>query len=297
MVKNADLGKEAVAESARDDASDSPGVEPVSAPADSQNEPNAAIGPDQAEGLRSMFGDASARFLCLACALDGDTAVQMTMGMAHSLRQQQRVLYVDDIPLQERQKIRHLAYTIRYDIAQAMENDIPLEKAIQKADDNLWFSVALRMERSFKSRRLKPPCLMDRLQKLSLELDLVVLATTQPLRGVLRAFSKNSNPIVITAPDDASLMRAMELLREFSHESHGQPIPIVVVGGQTDTDGETTFEKLSGASQSLFDQPLTFLGWLAATPVPNATENSEHPSGLIIPSTLYSKLATMALHA
>jgi len=104
MVKNADLGKEAVAESARDDASDSPGVEPVSAPADSQNEPNAAIGPDQAEGLRSMFGDASARFLCLACALDGDTAVQMTMGMAHSLRQQQRVLYVDDIPLQERQK-------------------------------------------------------------------------------------------------------------------------------------------------------------------------------------------------
>ena len=139
MVKNADLSKEAVAESARDDASNSPGVEPVSTPADSQNEPNAAIGPDQAQGLRSMFGDANARFLCLACALDGDTAVQMTMGMAHSLRQQQRVLYVDDIPLQERQKIRHLAYTIRYDIAQAMENDIPLEKAIQKADDNLWF--------------------------------------------------------------------------------------------------------------------------------------------------------------
>lgn len=297
MVKNADLDAESVAESTPDNAAGAPGVEPVSAAAAPPDEPNTAIGPDQAEGLRSMFGDARARFLCLACALDGDTAVQMTMGMAHSLRQQQRVLYVDDIPLQERQKIQQLAYTARYDIAQAMENDIPLEKAIQKADDNLWFSVALRMERSFKHRRLKPPSLMDRLQKLPLELDVVLLATTQPMKGVLRALSDSLNPIVITAPDDASLLRAMELLREFSQESHGQPIPIIVVGGQTDTDGQSTFEKLSGASQSLLDQPLNFLGWLAATPVPNSTEKSRQPPGLIIPSTLYAKLAAMALHA
>ncbi len=297
MVKNADLDTETAAESTPDDGPGSPRAESASDAADPPNEQNAAIGPDQAEGLRSMFGDARARFLCLACALDGDTAVQMTIGMAHSLRQQQRVLYVDDIPLQERQKIQHLAYTARYDIAQAMENDIPLEKAIQKAEENLWFSVALRMERSFKSRRLKPPSLMDRLQKLPLALDVVLLATTQPMKGVLQAFSDSSNPIVITAPDDASLLRAMELLREFSQESHGRPIPIVVVGGQTDADGQSTFEKLRGASQSLLDQPLSFLGWLAATPVSNATEKSRQPPGLIIPSTLYAKLAAMALHA
>jgi hypothetical protein len=159
------------------------------------------MGADQAEGLRSMFGEAQARFLCLACALDGDTAVQITMGLAHCLRQQgQRVLYIDEIPMHARQTIKSLSYTVRYDLAQALENDIALEKTVYKAEDNLWFSVALRMARSFKTRRLKPPTLMDRLQKLSLELDIVLHATSEPIDGVMRALSKTSQPIVITAP-------------------------------------------------------------------------------------------------
>lgn len=282
MVKNATLDKKAAAEAAAETSADTV----------------ATMGADQAEGLRSMFGEAQARFLCLACALDGDTAVQITMGLAHCLRQQgQRVLYIDEIPMQERQAIKSLSYTVRYDLAQALENDIALEKTVYKAEDNLWFSVALRMARSFKTRRLKPPTLMERLQKLTLELDVVLHATSQPINGVMRALSKTPQPIVITAPDDASLIRAIELIREFSQQTDGKPISVVVVGGDTEEQGQAAFDTLSTASKSLLDQPLDLIGWLAATPLSNSTEKSKHPAGLIIPSTLYGKLATILTHA
>lgn len=59
----------------------------------------AEIKTDQAEGLRSMFGDRAPRVVCMSCALDADTASTMTLGTAHALRQQgQRVLLVDEIP-------------------------------------------------------------------------------------------------------------------------------------------------------------------------------------------------------
>ena len=314
MVKNATLSKKAATEATAEVAAEatagaaSEGAAETSADATTEvvtevaananADTVATMGADQAEGLRSMFGEAQARFLCLACALDGDTAVQITMGLAHCFRQQgQRVLYIDEIPMQARQTIKSLSYTVRYDLAQALENDIALEKTIYKAEDNLWFSVALRMARSYKTRRLKLPNLMDRLQKLSLEIDIVLHATSEPIDGVMRALSKTSQPIVITAPDDASLIRAIELIREFSQQTDGRPISVVVVGGDTQEQGQSAFDTLSAASKSLLDQPLDLIGWLAATPLSNSTEKSKQPAGLIIPSTLYGKLATMLNHA
>ena len=120
MVKNATLGKkaaeEATAEVAAEATAGAASEVVTEAAANANADTVATMGADQAEGLRSMFGEAQARFLCLACALDGDTAVQITMGLAHCLRQQgQRVLYIDEIPMHARQTIKSLSYTVRYD--------------------------------------------------------------------------------------------------------------------------------------------------------------------------------------
>ena len=50
-----------------------------------QEEP-AAIREDQAEGLRSMFSPAGPRMICMACALDADTAARQIIAAALARR-------------------------------------------------------------------------------------------------------------------------------------------------------------------------------------------------------------------
>ena len=271
----------------------------VDAPATQQTAPadeSSAIRNDQAEGLRNLFGAKVPNMVCMACALDADTAATMAIGTAHALRQQnQRVLLIDEIPLQDRRNMTGLAYKVRYDIAQVMENDIALEQAIQKVENNLWFAAGLRMARSYNSRKLRTPSLYDRILKSEFEFDLMLLATTDPIEGVLRSYARDIRYLVVAAPDEASMIRALEFIRTLSVQSDGAKIPVLIVGGDTEEAGKEAFARIETASMNLLDQPLEFTGWIAAVTLPYATKKTPEPAGLILPATLYSKLAGTAM--
>ena len=225
----------------------------------------AGIKADQAEGLRSMFGSQEPRVVCMSCALDADTASVMTLGTAHALRlQNQRVLLIDEIPLQERRDIHGLAYPVRYDIAQVLENDIP-------------------------------PALIQRILKSKIELDLILIATKNPIEGVLRAYAHDILHLVVCAPEDASMIQALEFIRSISYRTDGAKIPVLIIGGDSETAGQEAFDRLQAASQSLMEQPLESMGWISAVTIPNSTKSSKQPAGLILPATLYAKLAGTTL--
>ena len=284
-----------VEDSKLDDAAAAPGAEPAQNPGTARKE-TAAIKTDQAEGLRSMFGNKSARFICLGFAVDADTAATLAIGTAHALRaQHQRVLLIDEVPLQERRNIQGLAYPVRYDISQALENDISLEQAIHHVEENLWFATGLRMARAYQNRKLRTPSLMQRLTKTPFKFDLVLLATTHPIEGVLRAYAHDRLQLVISAPDEPSQLRALEQIRTLSTYSDGAKVPVLIVGGESEEGGQQAFERLEAASQSLMDQPLEYMGWIAAVIIPNATRRTPQPAGLILPATLYAKLAGTTL--
>ncbi|MBU3724861.1 MAG: MinD/ParA family protein [Burkholderiaceae bacterium] len=256
----------------------------------------AAIRTDQAEGLRSMFGEKTARFVCLGFALDADTAATIAVGTAHALRaQNQRVLLIDEIPLQDRRTLHGLAYPVRYDVSQALENNIPVEQAIHHVDDNLWFAAGLRMTRAYQSRKLRTPNLMQRIAKTQFEFDIVLLATTNPIQGVLRAYAHDRLQLVISAPDEPSQITALEQIRTLSARTEGAKIPVLIVGGHSEEEGRQAFERLQTAAESLLEQPLESMGWIAAVTIPNSTTRMKQPSGLILPATLYAKLAGTTL--
>jgi hypothetical protein len=254
-----------------------------------------AIRSDQAEGLRAMFGSHEPRVICLACALDADTAAAMAMGMAHALRrQEQKVLLIDEIALQERRQLGGLPYRVRYDIAQAMENDIPLKRAIQCVEPNFWFATGLRMARSYQNRKLRNPPLMDRLTAAEMHFDLVLIASTHPVEGVLRHYAREMQQLVVTAPEEANMIRALETIRTLSQHSDCEKIPVLIVGGDTAEASREAFEQLEQASQTILEQPLEYVGWIPAVTIPFETDKSADPAGLILPATLYAKLAGYA---
>lgn len=262
---------------------------------ESSSEPS-SIRADQAEGLRAMFGAHEPRVVCLACALDADTAAAMAMGVAHALRRQdQKVLLIDEIALQERRQVSGLPYRVRYDIAQAMENDIPLAKAIQCVEPNLWFATGLRMARSYHNRKLRNPPLMDRLESADLHFDLILIASTHPVQGVLRHYSKQMQHLVVSAPEEANMIEALETIRTLSQLSDCERIPLLIVGGDSSDTAKEAFEQIEQASQQMLEQPLEYMGWIPAITIPFETEKSAEPAGLILPATLYAKLAGYAM--
>lgn len=290
-----DTGALPVAEASPPGASE-PTDAPTDTATDTASAETAAIRNDQAEGLRSMFGPNEARFICLGFAVDADSAATIAVGTAHALRaQNQRVLLIDEVPLQERRSIHGLAYPVRYDISQALENDIGVEQAIHHVEDNLWFATGLRMARSYQNRKLRTPSLMDRLAKSNFTFDIVLLATIHPIEGVLRAYAHDRLQLVICAPDEPSQVRALEQIRTLSVSTDGAKVPVLIVGGANEEEGKEAFAKLEAASQSLLDQPLESMGWIAATTIPNSTKRTPAPAGLILPATLYAKLAGTAL--
>ncbi len=267
----------------------------VQGDAESSSEPS-AIRADQAGGLRPMFGTQEPRVICLACALDADTAAAMAMGVAHALRRQdQKVLLIDEIALQERRQVGGLPYRVRYDIAQARENDIPLTKAIQCVEPNLWFATGLRMARSYQNRKLRNPPLLDRLAKAELRFDLILIASTHPVQGVLRHYARQMQHLVVSAPEEANMIQALETIRTLSQLSDCEKIPLLIVGGDSADTARHTFEQIEQASLQMLEQPLEYMGWIPAVTIPFETEKSAEPAGLILPATLYAKLAGYAM--
>ena len=91
------------------------------------------------------------------------------------------------------------------------------------------------------------------------------------------------------------MIHALEFIRSISYRTDGAKIPVLIIGGDTESAGQEAFDRLQQASQSLMEQPLESMGWIAAVTIPNSTQHTPLPAGLILPATLYAKLAGTTL--
>jgi MinD-like ATPase involved in chromosome partitioning or flagellar assembly len=115
------------------------------------------------------------------------------------------------------------------------------------------------------------------------------------VEGVLRAYAHDIQHLVVCAPEEASMIHALEFIRSISYRTDGAKIPVLIIGGDAESAGQEAFDRLQQASQSLMEQPLESMGWIAAVTVPNSTKKTQQPAGLILPATLYAKLAGTTL--
>lgn len=248
---------------------------------------------DQAAGLRSMFGVKAPRVMHLACALNPDTTVTLSLGVAHALRhRQQKTLLIDTVPLRDRKNILNLAYPSRYDIAQVLENTVTLKRAVLPAEKNLWFASAIRMARDLRTKQLRFPCLTQRLLEKGFELDVILIAARSPEEHLLKFYAEKIEHLVVASPEKSSLIMALDFIRSLSVTMQGTPISVLIVGGESQAEGDKAFERLRAASQSLLEQPIESMGWIAATPE-TAFSDAQlvDPAGLVLPATLYGKIA------
>ena len=225
---------------------------------------NTPSGLDQADGLRSMFGDDKNQVICLACALDPDTVVHIGHGTAHALKNAgYQILMIDEVPLSERRTMSGFLYPTKYDLGQVFTNSVTLNKSIKQVEEKFWYATAAKLRHAFEIRRAKMPNLDDRLKELHLEFDYILFPTNDPEFNIVNFFGKSVSRILIASPEFASLSRAMGMIRQFSLYNSEAPIPTLILSIEEDA-AQTAFEKLQKAAQTAMGLELEMLGWVKA---------------------------------
>ena len=221
-------------------------------------------GKDQADGLRKIFGDGgSIPTYVIVSSLPPDASVTAGIGVAHlMLREGKRLLFIDEVPLGERFDQRHF-YKVRYDIAQALTGTVPLEKVASKVSDRFWFSAGAKLQGLLRKRLTRQPITVPQcVQQSSLEVDLVLAVTQKIDRDVMRLFGGEPRCMLLTSTVPESLKRTLINVRELSVTYTGVPIPILVVGGETEHQAHQAYELLERKSLEHLQQPLAMMGWV-----------------------------------
>jgi hypothetical protein len=219
---------------------------------------------DQAEGLRRMFGDGgSIPTYIIISSLPPDASVTAGIGVAHlMLREGKRLLFIDEVPLGDRFDQRHFN-KVRYDMSQALTGTVPLEKVATRVSERFWFSAGAKMQGLLRRRLAKPPMTVPQcVHASSLELDLVLSVTQRIDRDVLRLFGGEPRCMLLTSTVPESLKRTLINVRELSVTYTGVPIPIMVVGGETEQQAFEAYALLERKSLEHLQQPLTMMGWV-----------------------------------
>lgn len=225
---------------------------------------NTPAGLDQADGLRTLFGDISNRVICLACALDPDTIVHVGHGTAQALKNAgQRTLMIDETPLADRKTMSGFLYPTKYDLGQVFINSVSLNKSIRHIEENFWYATSTKLRHLFEERRAKLPNLDERLKAINLELDYILFATSDPDFNIVNFLGTSIQRILIASPEFDSLSMAMNMLRQFSIYHSDIPIPVLILGG-TEEEGQSAFEKLQHAAKQAMSIELEMLGWIKA---------------------------------
>ena len=221
-------------------------------------------GKDQADGLRKIFGDGgSIPTYVIVSSLPPDASVTAGIGVAHlMLREGKRLLFIDEVPLGDRFDQRHFN-KVRYDISQALTGTVPLEKVASKVSDRFWFSAGAKLQGLLRKRLTRqtitvPQCV----QKSSLEVDLVLAVTQKIDRDVMRLFGGEPRCMLLTSTVPESLKRTLINVRELSVTYTGVPIPIMVVGGESEQQAHQAYELLERKSLEHLQQPLAMMGWV-----------------------------------
>jgi len=221
-------------------------------------------GKDQADGLRKIFGDGGAiPTYVIVSSLPPDASVTAGIGVAHlMLREGKRLLFVDEVPLGDRFDQRHFN-KVRYDISQALTGTVPLEKVASKVSDRFWFSAGAKLQGLLRKRLTRQPITVPQcVKQSSLEVDLVLAVTQKIDRDVMRLFGGEPRCMLLTSTVPESLKRTLINVRELSVTYTGVPIPIMVVGGETEQQAHQAYELLERKSLEHLQQPLAMMGWV-----------------------------------
>ena len=221
-------------------------------------------GKDQADGLRKIFGDGGAiPTYVIVSSLPPDASVTAGIGVAHlMLREGKRLLFIDEVPLGDRFDQRHFN-KVRYDISQALTGTVPLEKVASKVSDRFWFSAGAKLQGLLRKRLTRQPITVPQcVKQSSLEVDLVLAITQKIDRDVMRLFGGEPRCMLLTSPGPESLTRTLINVRELSVTYTGVPIPIMVVGGETEQQAHQAYELLERKSLEHLQQPLAMMGWV-----------------------------------
>ena len=221
-------------------------------------------GKDQADGLRKIFGDGgSIPTYVIVSSLPPDASVTAGIGVAHlMLREGKRLLFIDEVPLGDRFDQRHFN-KVRYDISQALTGTVPLEKVASRVSDRFWFSAGAKLQGLLRKRLTRQPITVPQcVQKSSLEVDLVLAVTQKIDRDVMRLFGGEPRCMLLTSTVPESLKRTLINVRELSVTYTGVPIPIMVVGGESEEQAHQAYELLERKSLEHLQQPLAMMGWV-----------------------------------
>jgi hypothetical protein len=233
---------------------------------------------DQAAGLRQLFGEGLARVWCLVSSLPGDPTVMVALGAANALRRAgQRVLLVDEVPLTNRNLLGGTPYPVRYDLGQVFAGSI-----------SIWYCVATKLRRAKEDKKAKPPTLAERLLKAGIDVDVVVVASTDPHRATHQLYADDMNHILISGTDESALDKSLHMVHELAVLFGGSPIPVLTVGGGSADAGNEGFDSLQARSYELMDQPLEHQGWVRAMQFASADEATGE---MIVPASLYRMMA------
>ena len=224
-----------------------------------------AGGVDQAEGLRNIFGAELSRVICIASTLDADSTIHLGHGTAHSIKQLgHRVLLVDEIALSDRKTMSGFLYPIRYDLGQVFTSSVDLPRSIKAIEENFWYATSVKLRPEITRRFAKYPKLDQRLINHEIDIDYIVFPTIDPDAITVAYYGSNIKRILVTASDQASLKRALVMVRQMAILQVDEPLSVLIVGGEDENAGTQAFEKLHNASLSALEQPLDFIGWIKA---------------------------------
>ncbi|NDD11201.1 MAG: hypothetical protein EB072_00800 [Betaproteobacteria bacterium] len=244
---------------------------------------------DQAAGLRQLFGEGFARVWCLVSSLPGDSTVMVALGVANALRRAgQRVLLVDEVPLTNRSLLGATPFPVRYDLGQVFAGAIAIDKVVKPVGDRLWYCVATKLRRAKEDKKARPPTLAQRLQRAGIDIDVVVVASTDPHRGTHQLFADDMEHILISGTDEDAVSHSVRMVHELAVLFGGAAIPVLAVGGSSAELGRHSFDLLQQRSMELMDQPLEYVGWVRAMQFA-AAEGDEFEQ--LVPSSLYRIMA------
>jgi len=221
-------------------------------------------GKDQADGLRKIFGDGGAiPTFVIVSSLQADASVTAGIGVAHlMLREGKRLLFVDQVPLGDRFDQRHFN-KVRYDVSQALTGTVPLEKVASRVSERFWFSAGAKLQGLLRRRLTRQPITVPQsVARSSLEVDLILTVTQKIDRDVMRLFGGEPRCMLLTSTVPESMKKTLINVRELSVTYTGVPIPILVVGGESEAQAQSAYDLLERKSLEHLQHPLSMMGWV-----------------------------------
>jgi hypothetical protein len=102
-------------------------------------------------------------------------------------------------------------------------------------------------------------------------IDYVIFPTIDPQAQIVAFYGSNIQRILVTAGDQASLSKALVMLRQMAIFQVDEPLAVIIVGGEDEAAGTAAFERLQLAARSALHEEIELIGWIAAVTAQRVT--------------------------